>query len=269
MAHTITAFANQKGGVGKTAMTAGVAERLAERGRRVLVIDTDPQANLTAQLGVEVNEQLLTLHDVLGQLDGDVEDDGSDFLGDAITHAGEGWSDLIGVVPSELGLAHQNKAQSIGAEFRLRVALAGLTSSWDDILIDCPPSLELLTLMSMIAADQVVAVTEAAANSVDGLARMVRTLGTVQKHYNPGLGLAGVVINKHRADRLDRAAWAEKLRASYGPLVIEPAVPEREVIARATSASLPLSALGRATPAVSDVHAALDAIADRIVGSGQ
>jgi len=263
---SITALANQKGGVGKTACTAGVAERLADRGRRVLVIDIDPQANLTAQLGVEVNESRLTLNDVLGQLDADTDDDGADYLGDAITHAGPGWSDLIGVVPSELALAHQNKAQSIGAEFRLRVALGNLASSWDDILIDCPPSLELLTLNAMIAADQVVAVTEAAANSVDGLARMIRTLGSVKKHYNPNLGLAGVVVNKFRADRLDRAAWAEKLRSAYGELVIEPTVPEREVIARATSAAVPLSALGRATPAVTDVHAALDAIADRVVG---
>lgn len=266
---SITALANQKGGVGKTAMTAGVAERLAERGLRVLVIDTDPQANLTAQLGVEVNEQRLTLNDVLGQLDADTDDDGADFLGDAVTHAGDRWSDLIGVVPSELALAHQNKASHIGAEFRLRAALATLRGGWDHVLIDCPPSLEMLTLMPMIAADQVIAVTEAAANSVDGLARMVRTLSTVKKHYNPDLALAGVVINKARTDRLDPAAWTEKLRGVYGALVIEPTVPERTVIAQATSASVPLSALGRATPAVAAVHEALDAIADRIVGAGQ
>jgi chromosome partitioning protein len=236
----------------------------------VLVIDADPQANLTARLGVEVNEHRLTLADVLAQLDGENEiEEGEDYLGDAITHAGPKWSDLLGVVPSELGLARQEKVTSIGAEFRLRTALTGLQSTWDDILIDCPPSLGLLTLNAMIAADQVVAVTEAAALPVEGLAYMIRTLGSVRRHYNPNLSLVGVVINKLRTDRLDRAAWAEKLRASYGELVIDPTVPEREIVSQANSAALPLAALGRATPAVVDVRAAMDAIADRIVGLDQ
>jgi len=266
----ITALSNQKGGVGKTTVTAGVAEELAARGLRVLVLDADPQANLTARLGIDVAEGQLTLNDVLGTIDTEAgEDDDVDYLGAAITPSGPGWSDLIGVVPAELGLSAQEKVSSIGGEFRLRVALGNLRTEWDHVLIDCPPSLGLLTLNAMIAADQVVAVTEAAALPVQGLAYMIRTLGSVKKHYNPNLRLTGVVINRYRDDRRDRAAWSEKLRASYGSLVISPAMPEREVIAQANSASLPLAALTGSGLAVSSVRMAMGAVADRIAGTDQ
>ena len=255
----VVALCSQKGGVGKTSVTAGLADVLTRRGLRVLAIDADPQANLTDTLGVQDPE--FTLNDVLaGGPDGAVTP-GS--VAQAFTRAGPAWGSLD-VVASELALANREQDQQLGREHRLRIVLDGCRPLWDAVLVDCPPALGPLTVSALVAADQALFVTEARATSVDGLVPMTKTVATIQSLYNQHLRIGGIVVNRYRADRPDRTSWADTLRRHYGDTLIEPYLPEREVVAIASSAAAPVSAYGSRAK---DYLVGLDAVADRIMSA--
>lgn len=237
MTTTIIAVANQKGGVGKTATTVNLADALARNGHRVLVIDADPQANATSILDVELDDESRTLHDVLtavatGQA-------GAGALAAAIHPAGPAWTG-IDVIPAQRELASREADTSPGREFHLRTAMGGAIEDYDVVLIDCPPSLGALTLSALTAATSVLIVTEPRASSVEGVAELTVTIDTVKRYYNPGLSVAGILINRWRNDRLDRAVWREELRAIYGSDVIDHPLPEREVVAVAATNHVPV-----------------------------
>jgi chromosome partitioning protein len=255
----VLALCNQKGGVGKTMLTVALADTLARSGRRVLVVDADPQANASAHLGLE-DSPPFTLNDVL-TVNPATRAVAPGVLADAVVPAGEGWYG-VDVVAAELALAGREQDQDLGREYRLRTALEGTLGGWDVVLIDCPPSLGQLTVNALTAADAALLVTEARAASVDGLAQITRTVATIRAHFNDGLRLAGVVVNRYRADRRDRAEWAERLRTDYGELLIEPFLPEREVLAAAATCAAPLSAYGARGR---DLAPALAAIVERVV----
>lgn len=234
----VIAVANQKGGVGKTATTVNLAGALARNGHRILVIDADPQANATSILDVELNPvESRTLHDVLtavatGQA-------GAGALAAAIHPAGPAW-DGIDVIPSQRELASREADTSPGREFHLRTAMDSAIEEYNVVLIDCPPSLGALTLSALTAATSVLIVTEPRASSVDGVAELTTTISTVQRYYNPGLTTAGILINRWRSDRLDRAVWRDELRAIYSATMIDHPLPEREVVAVAATNRVPV-----------------------------
>jgi len=233
----VIAVANQKGGVGKTATIINLADALARNGRRVLVIDADPQANATSILDVELDVESRTLHDVLtavatGQA-------GAGALAAAIHPAGPAWTG-IDVVPAQRELASREADNSPGREFHLRTAMDGAIEEHDVVLIDCPPSLGALTLSALTAATSVLIVTEPRASSVDGVAELSVTIDTVKRYYNPGLTTAGILINRWRNDRLDRAVWRDELRAVYGATMVDHPLPEREVVAVAATNHVPV-----------------------------
>ena len=237
MTTPIVAVANQKGGVGKTATTVNLADALARNGHRVLVIDADPQANATSIRDVELDVESRTLHDVLtavatGQA-------GAGALAAALHPAGHAWGG-IDVVPAQRELASREADNSPGREFHLRTAMDGAIEEHDVVLIDCPPSLGALTLSALTAATSVLIVTEPRASSVDGVAELTTTISTVQRYYNPGLTTAGILINRWRSDRLDRAVWREELHNTYGSVMIDHPLPEREVIAVAATNRVPV-----------------------------
>ncbi len=254
----VVAVCNQKGGVGKTTITVNLADTLAGQGKRVLVIDADPQANATSNLGL-AEAPPFTLNDVL-TVDPTTRQVEAGVLAEAVSAAGEGWHG-VQLVAAELALANREQDQDLGREYRLRTALDGTLDQWDAVLIDCPPSLGQLTVNALTAADGAVLVTEPRAASVEGLARMTRTMATVRQHFNDRLQLGGIVVNRYRGDRRDRVEWAGQLRADYAGHLIEPFVPEREVIASAASAAAPLSAYGARARDATD---ALAAIASRL-----
>ena len=251
----VIAVANQKGGVGKTSVTLGLADVLARRGQRVLVVDADPQANATAGLGLE-DEATTTLNDVLRI---PIEEMTTGAIAQVVTPAGEGWTG-VDLVPSHLHLANRESDQEAGREKRLRKALAGAKDDWDVVLIDCPPSLGQLTINALSAADGALLVTEPRASSVDGLAAIVRTLATVKEHYNPGLRIAGVVVNRFREGMKDRVEHDAHIRSTYPDHYVDPPIPDREVVPIAASAAAPLSAYGSKAR---DVLSALEVVADR------
>ena len=237
MTTIVIAVANQKGGVGKTATTVNLADALARNGHRVLVIDADPQANATSILDVELDAESRTLHDVLtavatGQA-------GAGALAAAIHPAGPAWTG-IDVIPSQRELASREADTAPGREFHLRTAMDSAIEEYDIVIVDCPPSLGALTLSALTAATSVLIVTEPRASSVDGVAELTTTISTVQRYYNPGLTTAGILINRWRSDRLDRAVWRQELHNTYGSVIIDHPLPEREVVAVAATNRVPV-----------------------------
>jgi chromosome partitioning protein len=178
------ACANQKGGVGKTTTVVNLASLLAISGDRVLLIDLDPQGNATSGLGIDRNAVERSTYD--GLLEGVA-------LADLIV---QGTSPGVDVIPSAIALAgaEVELAGSTGRERRLRDGLVGLADRYDVIFIDCPPSLGLLTVNALTAADAVLIPLQCEYYALEGLTQLLATIDLVRDHLNPRLAIDGVLL---------------------------------------------------------------------------
>lgn len=177
------AVINQKGGVGKTTTTANLGAALARAGRRVLLIDLDPQAHLTLHFGVELPEGRNNLYDVM--VNGVSAQD--------VLIRTEGG---VSILPGDIDLAGV-EARLInvpGREMILRESLAGLTDSFDVALIDCPPALGVLTINALVAATEVIIPLQAHFFALQGLSKLLETVSLVRQRINPTLKVGGVVL---------------------------------------------------------------------------
>jgi chromosome partitioning protein len=217
------AVVNQKGGVGKTTVSLGLASAGARAGRRVLVVDLDPQANATTGLGV---------WDPAATVDRALESDQPGVLRHLTSRSG--WPPDLGMVPDVVASAAALAAREpqlvtdpIGAQDRLQVALEGIDH--DLVIIDCPPSLGLLTVNGLFAAQRALIVTEPAAWASDGVQQVLRTVERISQRRNGALGVAGVAVNRLGRTR-DARYWYAQLVEQYGERVL-PAVHLRAAIA--------------------------------------
>lgn len=168
-------FANQKGGVGKTTVTLGIAAALAARGRRVLLIDLDPQASATKVVGIELDGRA-SMADVMLE---------PDRYGLRDMTATTDWG--FDLAPAETALASRESRRSTADEFVLRRQL-GECRGYDVVLVDCRPSLGVLTLSALAAASHLVVVTEPSFLALQGIEELLETRDLVCAHYNPGRG---------------------------------------------------------------------------------
>ncbi|MEW6889240.1 ParA family protein [Trueperella pyogenes] len=231
----IIAVCNQKGGVGKTTIATNLAHQLAKEGT-VLLVDCDPQGNATTTIGIELERSALTLNDVLAAVAA-----GQDptVVYQAIVTAPTQWGE-VDILPADRLLASRQEDVGIGREYRLKTALRPLVEDYAHIIIDCPPSLGVLTTNALVAADTALIVTTAREAAVDGVSEMISTIAACRSYYNQNLQLAGILVNAHRPDRTDRQAWHETLQASFGSYLIDAYLPEREAVAHAATAHTPI-----------------------------
>lgn len=183
----ILCFANQKGGVGKTTSALNIAACLARAGKRVLLVDSDPQGNATTGIGVRKKDVRLTVYDVLiGRAQAQAAVVRTNVANLSLLPSG---IDLVG---AEIELAEEERR-----EYRLKDALEPLRSAYDYLLVDCPPALGLVTINTLVAADGVVIPMLCEYYSLEGLSQLSNTVRLIRKRFNPSLELVGVLINMY------------------------------------------------------------------------
>lgn len=231
----IIAVCNQKGGVGKTTIATNLAHRLCHQGT-ILLVDADPQGNATTTLGLDLAPQALTLNDVMAAI---AAGQTPTVVYQAIISAPSKWGE-VDILPADRLLASRQEDVAIGREYRLKTALSPVADDYTHIVIDCPPSLGVLTTNALVAADQALIVTTAREAAVDGVSEMISTIAACRSYYNQNLQLAGILVNAHRPDRTDRQAWHETLQSAFGSYLIDAYLPEREAVAHAATSHTPI-----------------------------
>lgn len=185
----VYAITNQKGGVGKTTTAVNLGAALASLGRHVLLIDVDPQANATSSLGLDKHAAHQSVYDAIIN---------ERPLREIVCSTDQPGLDLVPSSPDLAG-AEVELVALINRERRLRRALDSLRGSFDVTLIDCPPSLGLLTVNALSAADEVLVPVQCEYLSLEGLSLLMRTIDLVRRHLNPELRLAGLLMTMHDA----------------------------------------------------------------------
>ena len=227
----VIACANQKGGVGKTTTVVNLASYLADAGARVLVIDLDPQGNATSGLGLDRNALDRSIYDA-------VIDDVR--LQDLLV---AGPVERLTVVPSSIALAGAEieLAPLEQRERRLARLVRGIAAEYDYILIDSPPSLGLLTVNALTAADSVLIPIQCEYYALEGLTQLIATINLVRDHLNPALAIKGVVLTMYDARTNLSADVAAEVRRHLGHAVYETVIPRSVRLAEAPSHGLPIS----------------------------
>jgi len=226
----IYCIANQKGGVGKTTTTVNLAAGLALVEQRVLLVDLDPQGNATMGSGVNKRDLPLTVYDVLLE---------SATIQEAVQRSTSGGYDVLGA-NRELAGAEVELVALERRNERLRRALKAVDADYDFVLIDCPPSLNLLTVNAMTAADAVLVPLQCEFFALEGLTQLLNTIERVRQNLNPALEIQGVVLTMYDKRNNLSDQVAADVREHLGDKVYRTIIPRNVRISEAPSHGLPI-----------------------------
>ncbi len=226
------AIFNQKGGVGKTTTNINLAACLAMKGKRVLVLDIDPQGNTTSGLGISKRELENTVYNVLVDEDYDIKD--------AVIKTDVKGLDLI---PASVDLAgaEVELVQIEGREKTLKQGLDKIKDDYDYIFIDCPPSLGLLTINSLAAVDSVLIPIQCEFYALEGVSQLVSTIELVKKSLNPSLEIQGVILSMFDGRTNLSAQVVQEVKKYFGNKVYATVIPRNVRLAEAPSYGLPIT----------------------------
>lgn len=221
----IIAFANQKGGVGKTTTCVNLATYIAVMGKKVLIIDMDPQGNATSGLGIEKSQKTKTIYNVF---------DGDAFIHEVILPT---YIEGLDIVPATVDLAGAEieLVQMPSREKVVKNILGRIKNNYDFIFIDCPPSLGLLTVNALTASDSVIIPIQCEFYALEGLSQLMNTIRLIKHHLNPTLGVEGVVLTMKDNRSNLVAQVSQEIIKFFGKKVFETAIPRNIKLAEAPS----------------------------------
>ena len=226
------AIANQKGGVGKTTTSINLSASLAAKGKKVLVIDTDPQGNTTSGFGVEKNDLENTVYELMLSECSIKEC----ILNDVI--------DGVSIIPSNVNLAAA-EIELIGVdrkEYILKREVEWIKDNYDYIIIDCPPSLSMLTINAMTTADTVLVPIQCEYYALEGLSQLIHTINLVKERLNPDLDIEGVVFTMYDSRTNLSMQVVENVKSNLSQKVFKTLIPRNIRLAEAPSYGMPINA---------------------------